>query len=147
MKRLSACAIFLCFLSTAYAQLTQDQKVSDFTAIAALYDKNYGPYEWKIQVFGYDLLQLQPWLAQINASTDDLSFYDICVRYVASLNDFHDEFIIPSYYEAYLPFSVDVYGGKVLVDGIDRTALPSAPIHSRSATSWSPWAEPACQTG
>jgi len=124
MKLLSTCAIFLCFISTGYAQLTQDQKVSDFTALAALYDKNYGPYEWKLQVFGYDLLQLAPWLAQVNASTDDLSFYDICVRYVASLNDFHDEFVLPSYYEAYLPFSVDIYDGNVLIDGIDQSALP-----------------------
>jgi len=124
MKLLPACAIFFCLLSTGYAQLTQAQKVSDFMALAGLYDKNYGPYEWKLEIFGYDLLQIQPWLAQVNASTDDLSFYDICVRYVASLNDFHDEFILPATYEAYLPFSVDIYDGKVLIDGIDTTALP-----------------------
>jgi hypothetical protein len=49
-------------------------------------------------VFDYDLRNLPPGLAQGNESTDDLSFYDICVRYIASLHDFHDEFILPSDY-------------------------------------------------
>ncbi len=126
MKRLLIVAIVLSCASSCYAQITHDQKVADFTAIAGLYDKNYGPYNWKIEAFDYDMLRLQPWLAQINASTDDLSFYDICVRYVASLHDFHDEFTLPSEYEAYLPFTVDIYDGRVLIDGIDPSQLPPA---------------------
>jgi hypothetical protein len=59
----------------------------------------------------------------VNESSDDLSFYDICVRYIASLHDFHDEFILPSEYEAVLPITVDIYDGRVLIDGIDRTVL------------------------
>lgn len=121
MKKLAIPAIFLSFVSSCFAQLTPDQKLSDFMALAGLYDKNYGPYEWKLKAFGFDLLNLQPWLARVNASTDDLSFYDVCVRYVASLNDFHDEFTLPSSYEAFLPFTVDIYDGKVLIDGIDPT--------------------------
>src|SRR5579863_847050 len=116
MKRILALALFLSFGPSCFAQLTPEQKLSDFMSLVALYDKNYGPYQWKIKAFGFDLLQITPWLAQINASTDDLSFYDICVRYVASLNDFHDEFTLPSSYEAFLPFTVDIYDGKVLVD-------------------------------
>ncbi len=126
MKRLLILAIVLSCASSCYAQLTHDQKVSDFSAIAGLYDKNYGPYDWKIEAFGYDMLRLQPWLAQINASSDDLSFYDICVRYVASLHDFHDEFVLPSEYEAALPFTVDIYDGRVLIDSIDTSQLPPA---------------------
>jgi hypothetical protein len=38
-----------------YAQLTIDQKVSDFQALAALYAKRYGPYEWKRDALGVDL--------------------------------------------------------------------------------------------
>ena len=124
MKRLLALALFLTMVSSCcFAQLPPEQKLADFMSLAALYDKNYGPYEWKIKAFGYDLLQLTDWIAQVNASTDDLSFYDICVRYVASLHDFHDEFVLPSSYEAFLPISVDIYDGKVLVDGIDRSSL------------------------
>ena len=88
MKRLLILAIVLSCASSCYAQLTHDQKVSDFSAIAGLYDKNYGPYNWKIEAFGYDMLRLQPWLAQINASTDDLSFYDICVRSLPACTTF-----------------------------------------------------------
>src|SRR5579862_4092356 len=126
MKRLLILALVLTCASSCYAQMTHEQKVADFSAIAGLYDKNYGPYNWKIQAFDYDMLRLQPWLAQINASNDDLSFYDICVRYVASLHDFHDEFTLPSEYEAALPFTVDIYDGRVLIDGIDTSQLPPA---------------------
>jgi len=117
MKKLLLIAAFLCVSQNCFAQLTREQKVADFKALAGLYDKNYAPYEWKKQVFGFDLLDIQPWLDQVIASPNDLAFYDICVRYVASLHDSHDEFILPSSYEAYLPFTADIYDGKVLVDG------------------------------
>ena len=94
-------------------------------SLAGLYNRNYGPYEWKHDTFGFDLLNIKPWLDQVNASKDDLSFYDICVRYVASLQDSHDEFILPSDFEAYLPLTADIYDGKVLIDRIDRSLLPS----------------------
>jgi hypothetical protein len=123
MKRALTCVIFLGFASAAFGQLTQAQKISDFTALAALYDKNYAPYEFKRDVIGFDLLNLTPWLTQVNAAKDDLAFYDVCVRYVASLKDSHDEFILNADYEAFLPITVDIYDGKVLIDFIDRTTL------------------------
>jgi hypothetical protein len=123
MKKLLTLAIFLCFASTSFAQLTHQQKLTDFQALVALYDKNYAPYEWKVKTFDYDLLKLQPWLDEVNDSHDDLSFYDICVRYLASLQDSHTEFVLPSSYEAYLPITADIYDGRVLIDFIDRTAL------------------------
>ncbi len=116
----------LCLLPNAFAALTPDQKASDFTQLAALYSRNYGPYEAKRDLFGFDLYNIQPWLDQVRVSKTDLEFYDICVKYVASLRDSHDEFTIRSTYEAYLPMGVDVYDGKVLIDGIDRKLLPSA---------------------
>ena len=124
MKRLLALATILWFAPTCFAQLTHQQKLDDFKSLVGLYNKQYAPYEWKVQAFDFDLLKLQPWLAEVNASHDDLTFYDICVRYVASLQDSHDEFILPSFYEAYLPILADRYDGKILIDFIDRTALP-----------------------
>src|ERR1051325_855413 len=120
---IAAIAIIFCFALTSNAQLTHQQKLSDFRSLVGLYNKQYGPYEWKVQAFDFDLLQLQPWLEQVNASRDDLEFYDICVGYVASVQDSHDEFILPSGYEVYLPFTADIYDGRVLIDFIDRTAL------------------------
>ena len=125
MHRILTCALLVFCAAPAFCQLTQAQKVADFTALAALYDKNYAPYEFKRDTFGFDLLNIAPWLAQVQASKDDLSFYDVCVRYVASLQDSHDEFFLNADFEAFLPFTVDVYDGKVLVDFIDRTTLPS----------------------
>ncbi len=115
-------AIFLSV--SAWAQLTPDQKVSDFLQLAGLYAKNYAPYEWKKQVFGFDLYDAKPWLDQIKQSKTDIDFYDICVRYVASLQDSHDEVNLPSVFSAYLHFDVDIYDGKVLVEAVDRMRLP-----------------------
>lgn len=124
IKILVALTVFLCLVSTSFAQLTHEQKLSDFQSLVGLYNKQYSPYEWKKQAFGFDLLEPQPWLQQVNASHNDLEFYDICVRYVASLQDSHDQFILPSEYEVYLPILADIYDGRVLIDFIDRTALP-----------------------
>jgi hypothetical protein len=126
MKKLLIVALMVCLAPTCFAQLTHEQKIADFKALAGLYDKNYGPFEWKEKAFDFNLLNIDPWLDQVRDATDDLSFYDICVRYVASLHDFHDEFTLPSIYEAFLPITADIFDGKVLIDGIDRTVLDPA---------------------
>jgi hypothetical protein len=123
MKKWISLALLLCCASGAFAQLTHEQKVADFKTLVALYDKNYGPYEWKKKAFDFDLLKIQPWLDKVNATDDDLAFYDVCIRYVASLQDSHDEFTLASYYEVFLPITADIYDGKVLIDFIDRSAL------------------------
>lgn len=107
-------------------QMTREQKIADFRQLAGVYVKNYKPYEWKLAAYGFDLFHITPWLAQVENSKSDLEFYDICVRYVAALKDSHDEFILPSDFNAWLPLTVDIYDGKVLVDGIDRFSLPAS---------------------
>lgn len=108
------------------ADLTLEQKLSDFQQLAGLYAKNYGPYQWKRDVMGFDLYNVQPWIEQIKKSKTDLDYYDICINYVASLQDSHDEFTLSSDFTAYLHFDVDIFDGAVLIDGIDRTYLPTA---------------------
>jgi hypothetical protein len=126
MKKGLIVALALSFAPSCFAQLTQDQKVQDFKALAAQYDRNYSNYQWKLKAFGVDALDLQPWLDKIYASSDDLSFYDIEVRYVASLHDAHDEATLFSTYEAFLPLTADIYDGDVLIDFIDTTSLDPA---------------------
>lgn len=109
----------------AHAQLTADQKTADFLQLAGLYAKHYAPYEWKREVIGFDLYNVKPWLDQVRGSKNDLEFYDVCVRYVAALQDSHDEFTLPSDFEAWAHLAVDLYDGKLLIDGIDRSYLPS----------------------
>ena len=127
MLKLRLFALFSVFLVTASAQLTPDQKIADFQNLAGLYAKDYAPYEWKRDVYAFDLLKIQPWLDQVRQSKDDLDFYDICIRYVAGLKSGgHDRFIVPSTFAARLNFTVDIYDGKTLIDSITRSRLPAA---------------------
>ena len=107
------------------AELTTDQKLVDFQYLAALYNKHYAPDEWKLQLFNFNLFDLAPWTARVRQSKTDLEFYDICIDYVASLNDSHNSFTITSNFYASLPIAADIYEGKVLIDFINRTSLPS----------------------
>ena len=110
--------------AVASAQLTSDQKIADFQSLSALYAKQYAPYEWKRVLFGFDLLNTTGWLNRVRATKDDLEFYDLQIEYVASLNDTHDSFSLPSDFIASLGFAVDIYDGKVLIDSITRSRLP-----------------------
>jgi hypothetical protein len=117
----------LVFAATAaFGQLTTDQKISDFLNVVGVYDKNYGPYDWKRDAFGFDLLNTAPWIDKISATKNDLDFYEVMVSYVASLNDAHDYYGPPSSFVAQLNFGVDIYDGKLIVDTINRTRLPAS---------------------
>lgn len=126
MRPIAKLAALLLLSTACYADLTTEQKTADFMQLAGLYAKNYAPYEWKRDVIGFDLYNLKPWLTKVNQTKTDLEFWDLCVQYVAALQDSHDEFTLASNYYSYLHFDVDIYDGKVLVDGIDRTWLPRA---------------------
>src|SRR5260370_20981155 len=63
----------------ALADLTPEQKLADFRELAALYDKQYAPYEWKRTLFGFDLLNIAPWLDRGAKTTRDLHFLQLCV--------------------------------------------------------------------
>jgi len=114
-------------LSTPRAQdaITSKQRIADLEQLAALYAKNYAPYEWKRDALGFDLLRLTPWLQRIHHA-DDLDFQEALIEYVASLNDAHDLIAFPTTYGASLGFTVDIYDGKVLIDSINRVLLPVA---------------------
>ncbi|MBI2688241.1 MAG: hypothetical protein HYX27_18205 [Acidobacteria bacterium] len=121
-KLLLAAAFLAC---PGFAELTMDQRVADFRRLAALYDKQYAPYEWKKTLFGFDALDVAPWLARVRKTTNDLDFYELCVEYVASLNDTHDSFSLPSDFLAAMGLTVDIYDGKVLVEAVNTVLLPA----------------------
>ena len=125
MRSFSALALLCVFGRMCAGQLAVDQKINDFEHLVALYAKQYAPYEWKRDVQGFDLLDTSRWRRRIEASTDDLEFYDIMSEYVSSLNDAHDVYSLPSSFIARLHFTVDIYDGKVLIDSINRVRLPA----------------------
>jgi len=128
MRHITAAVLLLLLSATtspAQDALTREQRIADLTQLASQYAKNYGPYEWKRDVQGFDLLRLTPWLQRI-AHSDDLDFQEALIEYVASLNDAHDTIAFPTTFSASLPLSVDIYDGKVLIDSINRTRLPLA---------------------
>jgi Peptidase family S41/PDZ domain len=114
-------------ISTPRAQeaLSSKQRIADLEQLVSFYDKNYAPYEWKRDVIGFDLLRLTPWLQRIQHS-DDLDYQEALIEYVSSLNDAHDSIAFPTTFFASLGLSVDIYDGKVLIDSINRLALPIA---------------------
>src|SRR5260370_35255487 len=127
MKTLTISFILSLAAGAASAQnLTPAQKDSDFRYLASLYETYYAPYEWKKELLGFDVLNTKPWLERVAATTTDLDFYEICVEYVASLNDTHDRFTIPSDFVARLPIGVDLYDRQCLIETIHRTLLPQA---------------------
>jgi hypothetical protein len=105
--------------------LTGSQRESDFVQLANMFAKNYAPYEWKRDVVGFDLYRLTPWLQRVHHA-DDLDFEEALIDYVASLDDAHSGVVFHSNFSASLPFTVDIYDGKVLIDSVDRTLLPAA---------------------
>ena len=114
-------------VSAPHAQdaLTAKQRIADLEQLAALYAKNYAPYEWKRDVIGFDALRLTPWLQRIQHS-DDLDFQEALIEYVSSLNDAHDLVAFPTTFFASLGFTVDIYDGRVLIDSVNRLLLPLA---------------------
>jgi hypothetical protein len=118
------CGLLLFGAGLCFGQITDDQKIADLRQLSSLYAKQYGPYEWKRDTQGFDLLNLKPWLDRALATKNDIDYLDLLVEYVSSLNDAHDLFYYPFTYTASLGFSVDLYDGKPLIDGISRSRLP-----------------------
>jgi hypothetical protein len=102
------------------------QRVDDFNYLSGLLNRNYAPYEWKKQVFGFDLLQTKPWVERVQNAKTDAEFYDICIEYIGNLNDYYTYLELPSDFEAYLGFTGDLYDNKLIVELIDRTQLPAS---------------------
>lgn len=108
------------------AQLTPEQRVFELQALAATYARNYAPYEWKKQLYSFDLFDLRPWVARARAAKDDLEYFEIASAYVASLRDTHTSYRLPSTFVAATGLHVDLYDGKVVIDSVNRSVLPTA---------------------
>jgi len=111
--------LLLTAATLAHGQMTADQKAADFTSLSQFYIRHYTPANWKIVQFGFDLSDLRPWLDRVRATKDDLEYYDTVIDYLGQLRDGHIRYTLPSSFQAYLRFDVDIYDGKVLIEYID----------------------------
>ncbi len=80
MNRLIMAMLAVCLNVPAFAQLQPDQKLVDFQSLVALVNKQYAPYDWKVNQLGFDMLKIGPWLDQVRATKDDISFYEVWRR-------------------------------------------------------------------
>lgn len=126
MARIRSVVLFLSTTLLCSAQMTTEQRLFDFEYLASQYAKFYAPYEWKRQLSGFDLYDIKPWLARVQEAKSDLEFYEIAMEYVASLNDTHSQYVLPSNFAAFIPIRVDIYDGKYLIDGVSRALLPAS---------------------
>jgi len=115
--------LVLCCVPGA-AQLSTQQRRSDFRQLAAAVSRNYAPYQWKLDAFQFDALQLKPWLDRIAHLSDDLAYYELCMEYIASLRDLHSGYYVHSDFFAAIGLGVDLYDGRPLIDSITRAELP-----------------------
>jgi hypothetical protein len=125
-KILALTALAASLAMPTFAQMTSDQRLTDFQTLAALYAKRYGPANWKTEALGVNVFNMKPWADRIRAATDDLEYYQICAEFVASLQDGHSSFRVPSNFFADLGLFTDIYDGKVLIESINRTRYPVA---------------------
>jgi hypothetical protein len=122
MRKAIALLAFVAALA-AGQNLTPAQKESDFRHLADQINGWYAPVDWKKELFGFDALDIKPWLDKAAQTKTDLDYYEVCVEYIASLRDTHASYVLPSDFVARLGFTVDIFDGKVMIDTIDRTLL------------------------
>lgn len=125
MKKLFITIVLAAALSSAQ-NLTPEQKQADFRFMAGQFTTYYAPLDWKKQLLKVDALNINPWLARVAQTKTDLEYYDLCVEYVALLQDTHSSYILPTAFVARLGLGLDLYDGKALVETIDRSLLPAS---------------------
>ena len=126
MKPASLIGLLVTTSFIATAQMTAPQRELDFQALASLYAKRYAPANWKFEALGVNIFELKPWMDQVKATKTDVEYFEVCSRFVASLQDGHTGFSTPSNFIADLGIYVDVFDNRILIETIVRTRYPAA---------------------
>ena len=124
-KFVTLMVVFLALTQSAFAALSSQQKLADFTSLVGIIERHYGPLLWKSQTIGLNFKQVSAQYEQmVRESRSDAEFYRLLARFVAELKDAHVSPIIPSNYRAQLGFGADLVEGRVLIEKVDRLRLP-----------------------
>ncbi len=112
--------------SFAHAQLlTLDQKLSDFQQLNQTVESGYGPYQYKNEALGYNLLQLKAkYEERIRETRGNRDFYYLLKQYIAEFHDGHFRAELPTTHTKSLPITTEWVNGQILIDTVDRTVLP-----------------------
>jgi hypothetical protein len=110
----------------SYAQLSPRQKADDFLAIVAAYDRLYAPLSLVSQETGFNPLDARPWVERAKATASGAEFYQLCRRYLARFGNTQDTLnLTPGpLFGATLGFTINYYDNTLLIDSIDRDAIP-----------------------
>lgn len=125
MKKSLCFLLVLLFAYPTSAELSYEKRIRDATYLLDLFIHHYGPFPWKKKYLRIDVDQMAGDLMTgvAEAQTDE-AFYDAMIRFASGFQDAHVDFTIPSTYRASLGFSVQDFGGEVLITDIDREVLP-----------------------
>ena len=110
----------------SYAQLSPRQKADDFLTIVTLYDRLYAPLPLVTKESGFNPLHVKPWVEGAKVTASDAEFYQLCRRYLARFGNTQDTLnLTPGpLFGATLGFTINYYSNTLLIDSIDRDALP-----------------------
>jgi hypothetical protein len=111
-----------------YAQLSSQQKADDFLTMVAQYDRLYAPLALVTQESGFNPLHVRPWVERAMATASDAEFYQLCRQYLARFGNTQDTLFLGrgQLFGATLGFTVNYYDDTLLIDSIDRDALPES---------------------
>ncbi len=123
---ISSICLFLLLAASSPAQLSTFQRELDFQSLASLYAKRYGPANWKIQALNVNVFDLRPWMERVRAARTDIEYYEVAAQYVASFQDGHSSYRVPSTFAADSGLWLDIYDGKVLLEQWNPLTYPRA---------------------
>ncbi len=112
-------------ITAGQRDMTQDERLSDFSFLVQLIKSNYGPLQYKAKVINLNFdAHVAKYETLIRNSQNNADFYYLINQFVAEFRDSHFSSRLPSNYVASLPFSTDLVAGKVVIDRVNRTLLP-----------------------
>jgi C-terminal processing protease CtpA/Prc len=110
----------------AQAVFTQSEKLADFRQLVTTIEQSYGPLRWKQRSVGLDwATHVETYRDLVRRTSSDEEFYQVLTKFLAGLKDAHVSVNVPSTLSGNLGFLCDYLDGKVLIDAVNRRALPA----------------------
>jgi hypothetical protein len=112
--------ILICFIAFPAFSMSKDDYIDDATTIISLFETQYAPLKWKEKNLGLNFSEMSAkFLADASNCKSDKEFYEIVAKFLASFEDAHISYQIPSTYLSRLPFNVRYIQGEALISFID----------------------------